>query len=68
MADVLMGRREETWRHTEGERPWGGGREERDAATSQGMLNEESRESQGKILPWNLQRKHDPTDTLILDL
>lgn len=67
-----MGRREDTWRHTEGERPCGGGvmggRRERDAATSQEMLNEESRERQGKILPWKLQREHAPTDTLILDL
>lgn len=51
-----------------GGKAMGWGEEERDVATSQGMLNEDSRERQEKIFPWNIQREHDPTDTLILDL
>lgn len=67
MAGVLMGRREDTWRHTEGHGVGGSMRLQAKECRMRPVAAR-SRERQGKILPWNLQREHDPTDILILDL
>lgn len=65
---LYMKRRGHTEIHAGGVPCNDGGRDGRDATTSQGLLGASSWKRPGRLLSQSLWRRHSPADTLIWDL